>query len=220
VDILKYFYEEPASLEVLSADTDPDARRVQEGLLSLQALLQTPRYYRGYLAGTNMETRQVGLTALGHTDAFVKPVLDWLGETCWMAGDQQGDMVEAKTAQIKALLHHPGKAAVLVAADKMLPQDLLAAVIGRERRYALPALRQLLDKAQVVFFPEPAHHGFDWSFFSRHPMREAFVAAMQRHPAEGVRRFVIPFQQARSEHKFYFESWQLGQPLPDYMEEL
>lgn len=220
MDILKYFYEEPTSLEVLSSNTDPDARRVQEPVYSLHALLDASRYYRGYLAGTNMEIGQVGLTALHHTDAFVEPMLDWLGEACWMIGYQQGDVAVAEAAQVKETLCHPREVATLVAANRVLPEDLIVAVIGRERRYALPELRGLLEEAQVVFFPEPAHHGFDWSFFSRYPMRAALVAAMQRHPAEGVRRFVVPFQKARSEHTFYFETWQLDQPLPDYMEEL
>lgn len=220
MDILKYFYEEPASLEVLPSYTDPDARRRQEGVRSLEALLQVPCYYRGYLAGTNMETGQVGLTALGRPEAFIEPVLDWLGKTGWRVGYQQGTVRAEEAAQIKQKLRRPEEVAVLIVAGSLLPENLITAVIGGERRYVLPALRRLLDEAQVVFFPEPAHHGFDWSFFSRYPMREALVAAMRCHPVESVRRFVMPFQKARSEHKFYFEAWQLDQPLPDYMEEV
>ena len=63
----------------------------------------------------------------------------------------------------------------------------------------------------------PAH---DWSFFAARPLREALAEALRRHPQTGARRFIVPFQKARSEHKFYFETWQLDQPLPDYIEEV
>jgi hypothetical protein len=93
--------------------------------------------------------------------------------------------------------------------------------VGSQRRYALPALRRLLESARVAFFPEPAHDGFDWSFFSAHPMREPLTSAFKQNPAEDVRRFVLPYQKARSESKFYFETWQLNEAaLPEYIEEV
>jgi hypothetical protein len=96
----------------------------------------------------------------------------------------------------------------------------VAAVAGSERRQTVSVLRRVLDQGGMVFFPEPAHHGIDWSFFSAKPMRDTLVAAFRRHPATSVRRFVVSFQKARSEHKFYFEAWQLDEPLPDYIEEI
>ena len=40
-------------------------------------------------------------------------------------------------------------------------------------------------------------------------------------PRVPVRRFVVPYQKARSESKFYFETWQLTEPsLPDYIVEV
>jgi hypothetical protein len=52
-------------------------------------------------------------------------------------------------------------------------------------------------------------------------MRDRLVAALRRHPTDTVRRFVLPYQRARSESKFYFETWQLtASPLPDYIEEV
>ena len=39
--------------------------------------------------------------------------------------------------------------------------------------------------------------------------REALTEALRQHPHPHVRRFVLPYRQARSEHKFYFESHDL-----------
>ena len=220
MDILKYFYEEPVALEALTPDLNPDARRRAAPSLPFDALLTAPHYYRGYLAGTNLDTGRVGLTALRHPEAFIDPLMDWLGSSTWLRALDDGTTEPVIGAALPLLLQDPGPTAVLACAEAPLPGKEVTATVRTERRYALPALRRLLSQARVAFFPEPAHHGSDWSFFSAHPMREALVAAFHRHPVEGVRRFALPFQKARSEHRFYFESWQLDAPLPDFIEEL
>ncbi len=220
MDILKYFFEEPLSLEALSPDLDPDARRRDAPSRSLEDLFEAPRYFRGYLAGTNLADGRVGLTALAHPEAFVEPLLDWLGGLRWTRGTSGGAVERLDEAAARAVLAHPVGTAALACAAGPLPEADVAAAAGGARRYAVPALRRLLQAARVVFFPEPAHHGHDWSFFSARPMRAALVEALRRHPAAGTRRFVLPYRQARSEEKFYFESWQLNQPLPDHIEEV
>ena len=95
----------------------------------------------------------------------------------------------------------------------------LRAVAAVERRYAVPALTRLLDGGAVVLFPEQAHDGFDWSLFSATPVKDRLVAALRAHPGDGVRRFVMPYRRARSEHKFYFDRWTLD-ALPEWVEEL
>ncbi len=61
--ILKVFYEEPAALEsdAFVWPAPPD----------------TPRYYRLYLAGTDLDTLRIGLTAL-RSDAFLPALLSLL----------------------------------------------------------------------------------------------------------------------------------------------
>ncbi len=221
MEIIKYFFEEPASLETLAPDLDPDARRRDAPTRPLSAWLDAPRYYRGYVAGTDLATGRVGLTALARLDAFVDPLLDELGPMRWMRSTRDGSAETLDEATARRLLIDPGETAALVCADTPLLETDVAAVAGAERRYGMPALRRLLEaRSCVVFFPEPAHHGHDWSFFSARPMREALTEAFRRHPQTGVRRFVVPFQKARSEHKFYFETWQLDQPLSEYIEEV
>ena len=221
MEIIKYFYEEPASLETLAPDLDPDARRRDAPIRPLSAWLDAPRYYRGYIAGTDLATGRVGLTALTHPNAFINPLLDELGQAVWMRSTRAGTAEPLDEAAARHFLADPDETAALACAAARLPEADVAAVAGAERRYAVPALRRLLEvRSCVVFFPEPAHHGHDWSFFAAHPLRPALTEAFRRHPQTGVRRFVVPFQKARSEHKFYFETWQLDQPLPDYIEEV
>lgn len=209
MDIVKYFYEEPASLEVLASDEDADARRRSGPALSLEALLHAPRYHRGYLAGTDLAAGRVGLTAIAHPEAFSAPMWAAFGGGVWTACDARGRVEVIAGGDVRALLEQPDGWVVLAGSDGALAEEQLSAVAGDARRRGLPALRSLLGAARVVLFPEPAHHGHDWSLFSAQPMRAALVAAFEQHPANGVRRFALPFQRARSEEKFYFEQYDL-----------
>ena len=225
--VLKYFYEEPALLEPVTPDADPDARRredrsdlPEETSVPLDDLLDTRDAYRGYLAGTNRADDAVGLTTLP-AEAYVPPVLAAVGQTWWGECTTDGRVEALDDEAVRGRLRGPTDTAVLVTAEAPVPAERIAAVAGRARRRALSSLRSLLDSAGVVFFPEPAHDGFDWSFFSAAPMRDRLVDALQRQPTENVRRFALPYQRARSESKFYFETWQLTEsPLPDYIEEV
>ena len=218
-DIVKYFHEEPVHLEALSAESDPDARRRAEPAMPLDALLSPTEYFRGYLAGSRIadDSEQVGLTAIAHPEAFVDPLLDVFGGLRWTAAWRGAEIDEVEDPA--DALRDPSALAVLVGAEGAVSPDDLQAVAESERRYAIPSLRQLLAQAEIVAFPEPAHDGWDWSLFTATPLKERLVAAFRRHPAEGVRRFVLPYQQARSEHKFYFERWTLD-ALPNYVEEI
>jgi hypothetical protein len=231
VDIIKYFFEEPTLLEALTPDDDPDAREQAHRSSdvvdhptrqSLKDFLATPDdYHRGYLAGTNRAADRVGLTAIDRPDAFVEPIIHGLGAAWWARADTDGTVDVLDLPEACAVLRDPSGTTVLITADAAVDTDHLAAVAGTPRRHALPALRTVLDAARIAFFPEPAHDGFDWSFFSAEPMRDRLTVAFKQNPAEDVRRFVLPYQKARSESKFYFETWQLSEaPLPDYIEEV
>ena len=221
MEIIKYFYEEPASLEALAPDLDPDARRRDAPTRPLGAWLDAPRYHRGYVAGTDLDTGRVGLTALTHRNAFIDPLIDALGGRRWLRSTRTATVEPLDASAVRRWLADPNETAALACADTSLAEADIIAATESERRYGVPALRRLLTAPScVVFFPEPAHHGHDWSFFAARPMRETLAEAFRRHPQPGVRRFVVPYRKARSEHKFYFETWQLDQPLPDYIEEV
>lgn len=226
-DILKYFHEEPALLEPVSPDSDPDARRredrtdLPEGVsVPLDELLDTRDAYRGYLAGTNRSDDKVGLTTIDAA-AYVPPLMEGLGKSWWARCTTDETVTALEDDAVRRVLRAPTRTSVLVTAEAPVGADQIRAVAGRARRRALPALRALLETAHVVWFPEPAHDGHDWSLFSASPMRDRLVAAFRNHPVDEVRRFVLPYQRARSESKFYFETWQLTESsLPDYIEEV
>ncbi|MFP4229064.1 MAG: hypothetical protein ACLFTE_09575 [Salinivenus sp.] len=228
-DILKYFHQEPVLVEGLTPNRDPDARRRTDrspppdgAAGALDDPFDTEEAFRGYLAGTNRVDDRVGLTTLRAPEGYVRPLLDALGRAWWGRVGSDGSVETLTGDGVRRALRTPGRTAVLVTAEAPVAPTQMAAVTGTDRRAALSALRALLDAAHVVFFPEPAHDGHDWSFWSAHPMRDRLVAAFRAHPADATRRFVLPHEYARSESKFYFDTWQLTETsrLPDYIEEV
>jgi hypothetical protein len=230
-DVLKYFYEEPVLIEPVSPDTDPDARRranraafsedASGPSMPLADVLDTREAHRGYLAGTNRADDRVGLTALRTPEVYTAPLLEALGQAWWARARSGGTVEALEEDAVRATLAAPNDTTALVTAAQPVDPERIRSATGTERRRRLAALRDLLQAVHVAFFPEPAHHGHDWSFFSNTPMRDALVRAFRAHPTEDVRRFVLPYQKARSESKFYFETWQLTEPsLPDYIEEV
>lgn len=187
----------------------------------LTDLLDTRDAFRGYLAGTNRSDDRVGLTTLREPSAYAPATVEAFGQSWWGRFTDQGTVESLDPDETRRILRMPARTSVLVTADAPVGTERIAAVAGRERRRRGAALRALLDVAHIVFFPEPAHDGHDWSFFSAVPMRDRLVATFSNYPVEETRRFVIPYQKARSESKFYFETWQLTQSaLPDYIEEV
>ncbi|NNF58229.1 MAG: hypothetical protein HKN04_08295 [Rhodothermaceae bacterium] len=218
MDIVKYFYEEPAALHAV-----PDgAVRAADDLVPLDALLAGPRFYRGYLAGTCLQPAadgglRVGATALENPAIWIQPLLTLFDGVVWTRLD--ANQTAARCDAPAEVLADPRATGVLVVAESVIPVELLQPLGSAERREGLPALRALLADAEAVLFPEPAHDGFDWSVFASTPLRERLAAALRAYPAPGARRFVLPYQRARSEHRFYFEQWQLD-ALPDFIEEV
>jgi len=218
--IVKYFYEEPMPLEALTPDRDPAARGQRSPTLPLKDLLRASTYYRGYLAGTDQAADRVGLTIINPPEAYLPALLAVGGPGDWVQL-ANGRTNRLAIDQVRATLQAPDATQVLLAGAASVPEAALQTVGTTPRREAIPALKEVLACCRVAFFPEPAHDGFDWSLYAMQPLREPLVDALAQHPVEGVRRFVLPYQRARSEQKFYFESWQLdAAPLPDYIQEV
>ncbi|PSQ84737.1 MAG: hypothetical protein BRD30_11395, partial [Bacteroidetes bacterium QH_2_63_10] len=161
-DVLKYFYEEPALLEPVTPDADPDARRredrsdLPDGVsVPLDELLDTRDVYRGYLAGTHHADDDVGLTTLRSPDAYVPPLWEALGRSWWAQCTDQGAIEELGENTVRRILCGPTNTTLLVTADAPVAAERITAVAGRAPRRGAKALRALLGDAHVVFFPEP-----------------------------------------------------------------
>ncbi|CAN5565836.1 hypothetical protein BH23BAC4_BH23BAC4_05640 [soil metagenome] len=202
MDILKVFFEEPFSLE---------AAAPAEGRATADA-------HRLYLAGTRLTRSDrplVGLSALTRPEIYVNPLLSVFGDAEW-TGYLDGGAVEILAGpRLWEALAHPAT----VMACGHAPTDLLTTLSTHSVREALPELAAALTTARAILIPEPAHDGADWSVFASEPIRARFSEALRLKQFDGARRFMLPFQRARSEERFYFEQWQL-EALPEYIEEL
>jgi hypothetical protein len=215
--VLKLFYEEPASLEALSPDADPDTRRRAPALGAPDALWDGGAFSRAYLAGTDLAVDLVGATALRDPRAFALPLAEVLRQSVWEVSES--DVRSLAAEDVPGRLLDPAGVRALAAGSSRPEAGALRAVATSERRYAAAELRGLLDAGFNVLFPEPAHHGHDWSLFAPEPLRDRLAEAFSRHPVPGLRRFAAPVRQARGEHRFYFERWALD-ALPDWVEDL
>ena len=220
MDIVKYFYKEPAALH----GTDASVLHRDEAVDPLASDLHPngPVVYRAYLAGTHLpdgegDVLRIGATALDCPASWADPLLALFSSSIWTLLTTEGEVVEAPNPI--PVLCTPGGVAALVAAASPVGETRLKALSGGIQREAVPALYALLAEARAVLFPEPAHDGMDWSIVASVPLCGAFVEACRRHPAPDARRFVLPYRRARGEHRFYFEQWQLD-ALPDFVEEV
>lgn len=205
--ILKVFYEEPAALEPdgFVWPTPPD----------------TPCYSRFYLAGTDLGTRHIGLTAL-RAEAFVPALLSVLQRwSNWWQVVPAGLVRPLSADALPSTLAAPNDTAALVGSvQEVLSVDpACLAIVDDQARW--PIVRQLLKAGSLVALREPAHHGYDWHLFASEPLLVRLETALRAHPVPGVRRFLVPYQKARAEERFYFEQWMLDGPSkPDYIRKI
>ena len=230
--VVKYFFEEPALLEPPMPDANPDARRrtqrsarteADPDSSTLQALLDPATAHRGYLAGTDLAADRVGLTALSLGEALPHALADVFAHSHACGVTPDGTLEpDLRAADVQTRWRNPQGERVLALSTTPIAPGPVREVARHARREASAALRTLMEAGTAVFFSEPAHNGFDWSFFSPAPVRDALTDALSTHvSAPNARCFVLPFQKARSESKFYFEQWQLNQAsLPSYIQEV
>lgn len=186
-------------MEVLAPTDVPNARDPAESR-SLEAFLSGPKYYRGYLTASDLSRGVTGASATAdHTD-WIEPLLEALGTSEAWAGPGSSRMVSLRHA-----LASPGDHPV-VAIGTASPGEM-PSLIGELREH-YEAIRGLLAQGFMLLRAEPAHDGHDWSLFAARPLAQDVGEAF-REATPGTARFVIPQRQARGEHKFYFERYDL-----------
>lgn len=193
MQVVKYFFEEPASLEVLAPDLEPDGR-APSAPRSLEDFLGARRYYRGYLTASDLQSQRFGATAVPD------PWLAAAGKVLPVGvvrSPRLGDLDAERALR-------QGITGDWLAAG---PPDVPLPSLQGPVREVLGSLRPLLDAGLTVVLAEPAHDGVDWAFFSAEPMADRFREALRGSDAAC---YLIPHAKARGEHKFWFERYDLG----------
>lgn len=201
--VIKYFFEEPTVLDL--GNGSPGDPPSEEGL---QALFRGHRHYRGYLAATDLDQDLVGGSSL-EDQAAARILASVLEGPVWFSnqapGQEEGTLrLLTDPSDILQALSTMSADSVMITGMEPTSETASALTAGGDRKSGIHLIAALLDQGCTLVFPEPAHTGHDWSVFSAQPVAERVGESMARLP-ENTRAFVIPYQKARGEHKFYFE---------------
>ena len=205
--VIKYFFEEPTLLDFPS-----EGEGHQPAKSGPDRLLRKHRHYRGYLAASDLDHDMVGGSAL-EDNAAAEILSRVLEGPIWFSNRVAGQ----ESVSLKLLTDHKSivQALSTMGGDSIMMMDVdpteklvRALTDSNDRKAGMHMISKLLDGGCTLVFPEQAHMGHDWSIFSSHPMAERVREAMADLP-QNTRAFVIPYVEARGEHKFYFEQYDL-----------
>lgn len=174
--------------------------------MSIEALLGGRKYHRGYLSATSLEHDTFGLTSLDDRDLLLDLLMELRQGRPVFAYREEYDH-PARDPDV--LLDDAASVLVVLFGDLALNASTLHALAAERRRPAVGYIRTILDGGVPVLFPEPAHHGHDWAVYSPFPLSEHIKRAFTRIASPSRRCFVIPYRDARSEEKFYFERYDI-----------
>lgn len=206
--VIKYFFEEPTLL-----DFPVEGESGKPSRAGLDGLLRKHRHYRGYLAASDLENDTVGGSSL-EDNAAAQILSHVLEGPIWFSNRVAGqDVVSLKLLTghreiVQALSTMGGDSVMMMHVDPT--EDMVRALTDdNDRKVGLRLVAELLDRGCTLVFPEQAHMGHDWSVFSSRPLADQMREAMADLPEE-TRAFVIPYVEARGEHKFYFEQYDVN----------
>ena len=205
--VIKYFFEEPTLL-----DFPADDERNQPSKSGLEGLLRKHRHFRGYLAASDLDNDMVGGSAL-EDNAAAEILSRVLEGPIWFSNRVAGQdavslsLLTEHSSIVQALTTMGGDSIMMMNVDPT--EELVRALTDSDDRKAgMHMIAKLLDGGCTLVFPEKSHMGHDWSIFSSHPLADRVKDAMANLPGD-TRGYVIPYVEARGEHKFYFEQYDL-----------
>lgn len=189
--VLKYFFEEPAPL----------------GL-----------GYRGYVAATDLDTGRRGASVLPETLTRLVTGLLPTERTCFWRDNGNGvvfggdhDMafedLTASDSALSAALTRRARGTLIVGGHYQAAEHgaAVAQLLEHDIREAAMAARLLIDAGLTLLLPEPSHDGLDWALYAPAALSARAIGLLGNMVGSDLEAFVIPFQKARAEHKFYFE---------------
>ena len=203
--IIKYFFEEPTLLDFPASDSGDHPS--EQGL---KGLMRKHRHYRGYLAASDLGAGTIGGSAL-EDHAAARVLAGVLAGPIWFSNRASGQTEVAlslltRTDDIVRALATMGSDAVMMMNVDPTEEMVRALTNDNDRKVGMRMIAQLLDAGCTLVFPEQAHMGHDWSVFSPRPIASEIRDKMGELP-DDTRGFVIPYVEARGEHKFYFEQY-------------
>ncbi len=204
--VIKYFYEEPTFLHLGGDPPEELDPAVPASLLKEQS------HYRGYLAASDLESGAVGGPSL-EDDAAAHALAAMLDSPAWYFSFEPGQTASgirllADEVEIVRALVTMSRKSVLITSVEPTEDSVRGLTKDQDRRKGLATVFRLLESGCTIVFPEPAHVGHDWSIYSANPMADRIREQLSKE-IPNSRRFVIPYVQARGEHKFYFEQHDL-----------
>ncbi|PIQ60415.1 MAG: hypothetical protein COV99_11630 [Bacteroidetes bacterium CG12_big_fil_rev_8_21_14_0_65_60_17] len=194
--VVKYFFEEPAPM----------------GL-----------GHRGYVAATDLDTQRMGASVLPETlTRLISGLLPSSGRTCYWSNDGSGTAFAGRpgvafddllasdgefSESLSAALTKRVRKAMIVAGPYRSSDhgEAVAMLLEHGIRDAAPQARALIEDGLTLLFPEPSHDGQDWAIHSPVALSGTVRALLAEMAGRDLEAYVIPFQKARAEHKFYFE---------------
>ncbi len=208
--VVKYFHEEPAAWESGAEMPSPGSEGARE---ALDAFLARPRVYRGYLSASEPGRGISGATGIARPEAWSIPLTRVFPDLGWWTVSGVGPSGQVVAVENPRRFLERAAGTLLVAGSHP-PDDALAVRCLEALAESGPSGRgPRLDLALsgcVVFWTEAAFHGVDWALLSPAPVAEAVRSALRDAWALPSRAFVIPFREARSEHRFHFDRYDPG----------
>jgi|AP95_1055475.scaffolds.fasta_scaffold00499_5 hypothetical protein len=204
--VIKYFYEEPTFLHLGGESSEELDPAVPASLLKEQS------HYRGYLAASDLDSGAIGGSSL-EDDAAAHALTAILDSPAWYFSIESGQttsgiqLLEDEVDIVRALVKMPSKS-LLITGVEPAEESILSLTEDQDRRNNLATIFRLLEAGCTIVLPEPAHVGHDWSIYSANPMADRMREQFSKE-IPNCRRYVIPYVQARGEHKFYFEQFDL-----------
>lgn len=219
-------------MEILAADEAFGARGPAEPN-SLEAFLSAPKYYRGYLTASDLERGLTGASALREPQVWTEPLRAVLGQEAISYNDGSGSRAGSLSS---VLLSATAETSVVVGPSTSGPAPALPGEIRDHNPvirkildggalllraepahdgvdWALYSATPLAGRFRVAFEAAASQaaepHAAEPHAAESHDTRPPSAAASDTGAPETVVKFVIPQREARGEHKFYFERYDL-----------
>lgn len=188
-------------------------RTIAKANLSLEDFMKPmPTYSRFYLAATQVNTNQFGLSSIVSYPKIVSQLQTLFSDLHFYNGDFSFDSFSEALAQIPLNSGFYGTSSSNIHITNSLNGKEYVREYGKE-------IKNLIEMGATVFFKIQATHGFDIQIFSLHNWYESLFYTLKNNISTDFRLFSINGKKLSSDRIFYFETYALNN-LPHGIEEV